>query len=88
VIKVITLFNVNFIQKNGTKYHINLEVYGEIMPSILFTQNDPMTEDSEMRRYYSADVENETDAKKLVNELLRLSGVEASWVKPTDAQPK
>lgn len=63
------------------------DVASESARDVTLTPNDPGAGDSELRRYYSAEAENEAEAERLKDYLLALSAVEGAWIKPKDAPP-
>ncbi|MEM8748838.1 MAG: hypothetical protein AAGF28_00940 [Pseudomonadota bacterium] len=85
--KVTVLFSSEFVRKHD-KISFDSALFGsQFEPNIIFESNDPDTNDSELRRYYSAEVENPAKAQKLIDALLQLPDVEAAWVKPLDEPP-
>ncbi len=55
--------------------------------NFLFKPVDPATDDNELRRYFSTEVENQFEASELIEQLLGLEKVEAAYVKPEGVPP-
>lgn len=53
----------------------------------IFTANDPETTSPELQRYFSTTVTDDSVATQLVEELIALPEVEASWIKPSEGPP-
>ena len=85
--KVVVLFSTAFIEKHGYGI-VGLKDLGlQTAQNIEFEPNDPEASDSELRRYYSAEIEISSQAQNLVDQLLGLSAVEAAWVKADEGPP-
>ncbi|NNF78142.1 MAG: hypothetical protein HKN05_08950 [Rhizobiales bacterium] len=85
--KVVVLFSTAFIERHGYEIVSLTDLGLEIAQNIEFKPNDPEASDSELRRYYTAEVEFGTLAQELVNQLLGLAAVEAAWVKADEGPP-
>lgn len=49
--------------------------------------NDPASDDAELKRYYSVELQSEQDASVLIDKLLELDAVEAAFITPEDEPP-
>lgn len=88
MVKVIALFSKDFLNRVDSDY-INLsELDADLDSSLVFQANDPEASDDTLSRYYSIEVKTVSDAEKLVDTLLGLPEVEASWVKPNEGPPQ
>lgn len=85
--KVVVLFSTAFIEKHGYEIAGLTDLGLEIAQNVEFKPNDPGASDSELRRYYTAEVEISSEAQNLVDQLLGLAAVEAAWVKADEGPP-
>ncbi len=63
------------------------DVDGLNRPGVVLTPNDPGSDDDELRRYYSVELQNEQDALALIDRLLGMDAVEAAFIKPRGEPP-
>ena len=56
--------------------------------SLDFHQNDPLADDEELKSYFSAVVDDEVRANKIVERLMLSSFVVGAYIKPVDAPPE
>jgi hypothetical protein len=73
-------------QHENGPFHLS-EIATTATAEVLFTPNDPGASDEELRRYYSAQLDEGEDANKFVEYLLTLPMVEAAWVQPVEGPP-
>ena len=85
---IIVLISENYIKNISANAFNPVDVGVKTAPDTVFRPNDPDASDKELRRYYSATVENEAEAKKLVDDLIGLPAVEAAWIKPREEPPE
>lgn len=53
----------------------------------VLSQNDPDSEDDELRRYYSVELQNEQEAQVLIDKLMKTDAVEAAFITPKGEPP-
>ena len=88
VTTVIVLLSSRALENSGSGAR-KLSVLGDLKRrNILFQPNDLGAGDDELKRYFSAEVENDVEAQRLIDQLLGHDEVEAAWVKPKDEPPK
>ena len=86
--QVVTLFSKNFLGGREKYYLHSSDLNLKNWSNLLFEANDPDADDDELRRYYSVKVGSVEEAERLVEALMKLPDVEASWVKPQEGPPK
>ena len=87
MVKIIVLFSQKLLSKAGGSNFTSSDIGLNTGPDLQFKANDPNVDDDTLRRYYSVEIENVSEAEKLVDTLLKVPGVEASWVKPKEGPP-
>jgi hypothetical protein len=75
--------------KDIAKGTYDLSSMGELkIQNVVFKPIDPGADDNELERYFSAEMENEAEAHRLIDQLMALEEVEAAYVKPKSEPPK
>ena len=85
--KVVVLFSTAFVEKHGYEIVGLTDLGLSLSHDVEFKPNDPDASDSELRRYYTAEIENSSEAQVLVDQLLGLAAVEAAWVNAEEGPP-
>ncbi len=73
--RVVVLFSTAFIEKHGYEIVSLTDLGLEMAQNIEFKPNDPEASDSELRRYYTAEIALSIEAQDLVTQLLGLAVV-------------
>lgn len=75
--------------KDIAKGTYDLSSMGELkILNVVIKPIDPGADDNELERYFSAEMENEAEAHRLIDQLMALEEVEAAYIKPKSEPPK
>lgn len=86
--KTVTLLVTEAFLRQQGKTDIPVREIGETaVKDVVFRANDPEAPDKELKRYYSARLQDATQARQLVEDLKKLPAVEAVWIRPEEEPP-
>jgi hypothetical protein len=87
--KTVTLLVTDaFLRQHGRGDIPVREIGGTALGDIVFRPNDPDAPDEQLKRYYSARLGSESEARQLVDDLKKLPTVEAVWIRPEEGPPE
>lgn len=86
-VTITVLFCEDIVMQHNNKPFRLSELEKASGQDVVFTPNDPQSNEAELRRYYSTEALNSSNAKRLLDRLLSLPCVIAAWTRPVDAVP-